>query len=58
MANRKAKIESTIAELVAAFPLAFSTEPERVKPLGIGIKERIYARCILSHREVGAALRR
>ena len=34
MANRKAKIESTIAELVAAFPLAFSTEPERVKPLG------------------------
>ena len=57
MANRKAKIKRTIAELLAAFPLAFSTEPERIKPLGIGIKQRIYARCTLSHREVGEALR-
>jgi ProP effector len=58
MATRKAKIEGNIAELVSAFPLSFSTEPEQIKPLGIGIKQRIYARCTLSHREVSAALRR
>jgi len=57
-ANRKAKIERNIAELVRAFPLAFSADPERTKPLEIGIKQRIYARCTLSHREVGDALRR
>jgi len=57
MPNRKAKIERTIAELVAAFPFAFSTEPERIRPLGIGIKQRIYERCTLSHRDIGAALR-
>ena len=57
MPNRKAKIERTVAELVAAFPLAFSTEPERIRPLGIGIKQRIYERCTLSHRDIGAALR-
>jgi sRNA-binding protein len=58
MANRKAKIERTIAGLQAAFPLAFSTQADRIKPLGIGIKQQICARCTLSHREVGAALRR
>jgi sRNA-binding protein len=58
MANSKTRIERNIAELVAAFPLAFSTEPKQIKPLGIGIKQRIYERCILSHREVGDALRR
>jgi sRNA-binding protein len=58
MRTRKEKIEQNIAELIAAFPLAFSTEPERIKPLSIGIKQRIYARCNLSHREIGAALRR
>jgi sRNA-binding protein len=47
-----------IAALVAAFPLAFATEPEQIKPLSIGIKERIYARCTLSHRKVSDALRR
>jgi ProP effector len=57
MPNRKARIEQTIVELVAAFPLAFSTEPERIRPLGVGIKQRIYERCTLSHRDIGAALR-
>jgi sRNA-binding protein len=47
-----------IAALVAAFPLAFATEPEQIKPLSIGIKQRIYARCTLSHRKVSDALRR
>jgi len=56
--NRTAKIERNIAALAVAFPRAFSTEPEQMKPLSIGIKQRIYARCTLSHREVGDALRR
>jgi hypothetical protein len=58
MATRKPKIEGNIAELASAFPLSLSTEPEQIKPLGIGIKQRIYARCTLSHREVSAAWRR
>jgi sRNA-binding protein len=58
MTDREAKIERTIGELLAAFPLAFSTEPQHIKPLGIGIKQHIFARCTLSHREVGDALRR
>jgi sRNA-binding protein len=57
MTNRKAKIAQTIAELQAAFPLAFFVQADRIKPLGIGIKQQIYGRCTLSHREVGAALR-
>jgi ProP effector len=57
MADRKEKTEQTIAELIAAFPLAFSTEPEQIKPLGIGIKQRIYAQWKLSHREIDHALR-
>jgi hypothetical protein len=56
--NRTAKIERNIAALVAAFPLAFATEPEQIKPLSIGIKQRIYGRCTLSNREIGDALRR
>jgi sRNA-binding protein len=56
--NRRAKIERNIAAFVAAFPLAFATDPEQIKPLSIGIKQRIYARCTLSHREVSDALRR
>jgi sRNA-binding protein len=58
MTDRKAKIEQAIADLLAAFPLAFSAAPQQVKPLGIGIKQRIYARCTLSHGKVGDALRR
>jgi ProQ/FINO family len=56
--NRTAKIERNIAALVAAFPLAFATQPEKIKPLSIGIKQRIYGRCTLSNREIGDALRR
>lgn len=58
MTDRDAKIERAIGELLAAFPLAFSTEPRRIMPLAIGIRQQIYARCALSHRDVGAALRR
>lgn len=58
MTDRDAKIERAIGELLAAFPLAFSTEPRQIKPLAIGIRQQIYARCTLSHRAVGDALRR
>jgi sRNA-binding protein len=56
--NRTVKIERNIAALVAEFPLVFSTEPEQMKPLSIGIKQRIYERCTLSNREISSALRR
>jgi sRNA-binding protein len=58
MTDRDAKIERAIGDLLAAFPLAFSTEPRHIRPLAIGIRQQIYARCALSHREVGDALRR
>ena len=58
MTDRDAKIGRAIGDLLAAFPLAFSTEPRHIKPLAIGIRQQIYARCALSHRDVGAALRR
>ena len=53
-----AKIEGVIRDLLAAFPLAFSAEPRHIRPLAIGIRQQIYARCAFSHRSVGAALRR
>jgi sRNA-binding protein len=58
MTDRDAKIERAIGELLAAFPLAFSAEPGHIKPLAIGIRQQLYQRCALSHRDVGAALRR
>jgi len=58
MTDRDAKIERAIGELLAGFPLAFSTEPRQIKPLAIGIRQQICARCTLSHRTVGDALRR
>ena len=56
MTGRAAKIEQVVRDLVAAFPAAFSTEPRHVRPLAIGIRQQIYARCAFSHRSVGDAL--
>jgi sRNA-binding protein len=56
MVDRTVKIEQALAELLTAFPLAFAAEPERIKPLAVGIKQRIFARCALSHRDIGDAL--
>jgi sRNA-binding protein len=60
MTERDAKIEQVIRDLLVAFPLAFSSEPRHIKPLAIGIRQQIFARCGLSHshRSVGDALRR
>ncbi len=58
MTDHDAKIEQVIGDLLAAFPLAFSTEPRDIKPLAIGIRQQIFARCSFSHshRIVGDAL--
>jgi ProP effector len=56
MTGRDAKVERVLRDLLAAFPLAFSTGPRDVKPLAIGIRQQIYARCAFSHRTVGDAL--
>jgi sRNA-binding protein len=54
--GRDAKIERVIGGLLAAFPLAFSTEPRHIKPLAVGIRQQINARCSFSHRGVSEAL--
>src|SRR6185312_13333354 len=52
--------EPVIRDLLSAFPLAFSTERQHIRPLAIGIRQQIFARCTFSHshRSVGEALRR
>jgi ProP effector len=50
-------VETTIAELVLAFPAAFTRDPACVRPLKLGIKDDLYARCDTSHRRIMAALR-
>jgi ProP effector len=49
--------ETTIAELVLVFPAAFTRDPASVRPLEVGIKDDVYARCDTSHRGITAALR-
>lgn len=56
MTDRDATIERVIGDLLAVFPLAFSTEPRHIRPLAIGVRQKIYARCAFSHRSVTDAL--
>jgi ProP effector len=56
MTEHDAKVEQVIRDLLAAFPLAFSTEPRHIKPLAVGIRHQIYARCTFPHRSVSDAL--
>jgi ProP effector len=58
MIDSHARIERAVGDLLAAFPLAFSAEPQHIKPLAIGIRQQIYAQSALSHRDIGDALRR
>jgi ProP effector len=53
----KTNVEATIAELVKAFPAAFTPDSSQVRPLKLGIKDDIYARSDMSHRRIMAALR-
>ena len=57
-ANQLATAEATIEELVARWPLCFSVEPARRRPLSKGIRTEIERATAgeLSHRKVAAAL--
>jgi sRNA-binding protein len=57
MADGKNNAEGTIAELVTAFPTAFTLDPTLVRPLKLGIKDDLFAQCGISHRRITAALR-
>jgi ProP effector len=57
MSNSGTKVEATIAELVAAFPVAFTLDPKLVRPVKLGIKDDLYGQSALSHRRITAALR-
>src|SRR5579872_807503 len=50
-------METTIEELMSAFPAAFMRDPSRVRPLKLGIRDDIYERSGISHRRIIAALR-
>jgi ProP effector len=50
-------VKATIVELVLAFPAAFTGDTASVRPLKLGIKEDLYAKCDMSHRRITAALR-
>jgi len=57
LSNRNAAIEATIAELVRQFPAAFAGVPSQVRPLKLGVLRDIFARSVISHRRITAALR-
>jgi ProP effector len=57
MSNSATKVETTIAELVAAFPAAFTLDPKLVRPLKLGIRDQLYGQSDLSRRCITAALR-
>src|SRR5580692_1929740 len=54
--NRAAAVEATVAELVRQFPQAFFADPAQVRPLKRGILGDVYARTVVSHRRIKAAL--
>ena len=57
MSNSATKAETAIAELVVAFPAAFTLDPTLVRPVKLGIKDDLYARSAISRRRISAALR-
>jgi sRNA-binding protein len=57
MSNIATKVETTIAELVVAFPAAFTLDPTLVRPVKLGIKDEIYTQSAISRRRITAALR-
>src|SRR5271167_2764762 len=57
MSNSATKVETTIAELVVAFPAAFTLDPTLIRPVKLGIKDDLYAQCAISRRRITAALR-
>lgn len=56
MANRTSKAEATISELATAFPAAFALDPAHARPLKLGVREDLRARCAISHARIRIAL--
>ena len=57
MSSNVTKVKATIAELVAAFPAAFTLDPALVRPVKLGIRNDLYAQSAISRRRIRAALR-
>jgi sRNA-binding protein len=57
MTKSLTKAETAIAELVVAFPAAFTLDPTLVRPLKLDIKDDIYAQTAISRRRIKAAMR-
>jgi ProP effector len=57
MSKSATKLETTIAELVVAFPAAFTLDPTLVRPFKLGIKDDICTQSAISRRRITAALR-
>jgi ProP effector len=57
MSNSTTKVGTAIAELVVAFPAAFTLDPTLVRPVKLGIRNDIYAHSAISRRHIKAALR-
>jgi sRNA-binding protein len=51
MSNSATKVETAIAELVVAFPAAFTLDPTQVRPVKLGIRNDIYGQSAISRRE-------
>jgi ProP effector len=57
MSESVTRVKAAIAELVAAFPHAFTLDPMLVRPLKLGIKDDLFGQSAISHRRITAALR-
>jgi sRNA-binding protein len=58
VATNKTETAEIIAELAELYPGAFSTDPSRVRPLAIGVKEMLLQQCKLTPKSIGDVLRR
>jgi sRNA-binding protein len=56
MSSNVTKVKAIIAELVAAFPAAFTLDPALVRPVKLGIRNDLYAQSAISRRRITAAL--
>jgi ProP effector len=57
MTTNQSDIAEIIAQLANLYPVAFSTDPSRVQPLAIGVKEALLRECNLSPQDIDNALR-
>src|SRR5260370_39212144 len=58
MATSKTEAAEIIAELASLYPKAFSTDPSRVRPLAIGVKEVLFQQSKRSPKSLEKAMRR